>query len=123
MKGARRNLSLAEVAVLMNIEHPDPAYRRQFVWRLLRRLEKRDGTAYMRRLGPGKGKLVVSPRALEQLAPYSPAAVTKLAEDVAQTKQEVLVIRRQVNAHGAKIRELEKARAGLEGYMRHMASE
>lgn len=110
-------LSLAQVAQLMQIEHPSRHYRVQYVRRLLRRLELRDGTAYLRRFGDGKrGRLWVSPSALEQLEPHSPAAMGKLREDVDENREETRAIQRKVNAHGSRIVKLEKFKAITEEY-------
>lgn len=116
-------LTLAQVAALMQIEHPDPAYRRQRAWRLIRGLEKRDGTAYLMRFGEGKGKLWVSPTALEQLAPYSPTAVVRLREDVDELKEDQAIVKRQLNGHGARIRELEKGQRAQAAWNKIMAGE
>ncbi len=65
-----RWLSMTEVADSMNLESPaTPERRREYVRRLIRRLEERDGTVYLRRFGRGRGKLYVAVSALEQLMP------------------------------------------------------
>lgn len=111
-------LSLAAVAELMRIEHPDPAYRRQVAWRAVRGLERRDGTAYMRRFGEGKGKLWVSPTTIEQLDPWNPATLGKMREDIDENREETRAIRRQVNGHGSRILTLEKFKRATEAYMK-----
>jgi hypothetical protein len=123
MKGPapKRWLKLARVADLMAIEHQNRHYRVQYVRRLLRRLEARDGTAYLRRFGSGRSNLYVSPVALEQLEPYSPTALGKLREDVEELREEQGAIKLQVNGQGSRIRDLEKARRGFEAYMRIQA--
>lgn len=126
-KAPRRWLKLAKVADLMAIEHPSRHYRVQFVRRLLKRLEKRDGTAYLRRFGepPGPGRRgsdwYVSPAILEQIVESAQTAPTKLRADLDETREDVQDLRRKVNGHGARIRDLEKARKGFETYMQIMA--
>jgi hypothetical protein len=63
----------------------------------------------------------VSPRALEQLAPHSPAAVAKLADDVQDTKADVQGIRRLVNAHGSRISKLEEFKRKTAEYLKSVA--
>lgn len=119
----RRWLKLAAVADLMRVEHTDPHYRVQYVRRLLRRLEERDGTAYLRRFGAGRGNLYVSPAALEQLDPYSPGAVGKIKDEVTSVKADQGELRRQVNAHGARILSLEKFRRATQAFVKELAAD
>jgi hypothetical protein len=123
----RRWLKLRAVADLMQIEHPDRHYRVKFVRRLLQRLEKRDGTAYMRRFGsdPGPGRRgsdwYVSPAALEDLRAYVPTMAQKLREDIDTTTESVTDLRRQVNGHGARIRRLEEFKRKTAEYLASVA--
>lgn len=122
-RAPRKWLKLRAVADLMNVEHPDPHYRVKFVRRLLRRLEQRDGTAYLKRFGlePGSGRRggdwYVLPQALEQLRPYSPTAHAKLREDLDEVAGNVTELRRQVNAHGGRIRKLEEFSKDTAAYL------
>jgi hypothetical protein len=85
-----RYLSMAEVATLLPPPKPkedgqphDPAYLRQRVWRLIRRLERRDRTTYLRTFGEGENaKLWVAVSALEQLMPWDPGTLTALRGDL-----------------------------------------
>lgn len=113
----RRWLKLRAVADLMNVEHPDPHYRVKYVRRLLRRLEERDGTAYLRQFGPARSNLYVAPEALEQLRPYAPTGYAKLREDIDDVATNVTDLRRQVNGQGARIRNLEEFRKDTAAYL------
>lgn len=110
-KGAPRRdrwLSMAEVAELMQVPKADREQRRLHVRRLLRRLEKRDGTSYLRRFGPGRGKLYVAVSALEQLMPWDPGTLGRMRGDVDATAVRVTRLERRVTGHD---RELEKLRS------------
>jgi hypothetical protein len=122
VRAPRRWLKLRAVADLMSVEHPDPHYRVKYVRRLLRRLERRDGTVYLKQLGAGRGaKLYVSPEGLEQLRPYSPTLFTKLRDDVDDVDGKVTELRRQVNGHGARIRKLEEFKKKTAEYLAAVA--
>lgn len=109
-RAPKRWLKLAAVAKLMGIEHPSAHYRAKYVRRLLMRLEQRDGTAYLRRFGGPGSAWHVSPGALEQLEPHSPNALGRMRQDINTLASEMGAIRRQIGAHGGRIRELEKNR-------------
>jgi hypothetical protein len=120
-KTPKRWLTLRAVADLMKIEHPSHHYRVKFVRRLLRRLEKRDGTAYLRRFGAPPAALYVSPSALEQLEPYSPTALGKLRSDVDELAEEQRAIKLRVNGHGGRIRRLEEFKKKTAAYLAEIA--
>lgn len=76
-----RRFTMLEVAALMGLTNKAPKERRRHVKRVIRRLERRDGVAYLHADSPG-GKLYVSLSALEQLIPWSPATLTKMRGDL-----------------------------------------
>ncbi len=94
-----RWLSMAEVAHVMGLKSPNPRVRRLRVSRLLRRLERRDGTTYTRRFGPGNGKLYVSVSALEQLMPWDPGTLTAIRGDVGELGTRTKRLERRVAGH------------------------
>ena len=118
----RRLVKIRELADRMGFKHPNAHYRAQYVRRLIQRLERRDGCRYMRQVGTGRGAhWYVSPAALEAIEPYSATALGKLRQDVDDTREDVREIRRNLNAHGGRIRELEKFRKAADAYIRILA--
>lgn len=111
MRRPRRDrwLSMAEVADLLKLKHRDRRRRREAVQRLLARLEERDGTRYLRRFGPGRGKLWVSIAALEQLMPWDPGTLTAIRGDVDAHGTRITRLERRVDRHQIDIVKLREA--------------
>jgi hypothetical protein len=122
----RRWLRLAQVADLMRIEHPSQHYRVQYVRRLVQRREQRAGTAYLIRLGrdTGRGRRgtwYVSQTALRLLIDQTTTTAGKLRQDVDELRDDHRDLRRQVNGHGARLRDLEKFRRATDAYVKALA--
>lgn len=105
-----RWLTLDEVIALLVDRYPKllalhNKSRRQRVRRILKRVEQRDGERYTKLHGR---ELVVSRNALESLLPYDARVWSRLEESVAKLAQNQRSLKRQVNGHGSKIRQLEK---------------
>jgi hypothetical protein len=85
------------------------------VRRLIRRLESRDGASYLRRFGPGKGKLFVAVSALEQLMPWDPGTLTAIRGDVDGLGIRMKRAEKKIDAHAGRIsghdRDIAKLRA------------
>ncbi len=105
-----RYLSLIEVAELMKLPHETPEERRQYVRRLVRRLEQRDGTVYLRRFGVGQGKLFIAVSAVEQLMPWDPGTLTSLRGELHSLNAEVRAVKKRVSDNARRISNLEKFR-------------
>lgn len=90
---------MSELAALMKLPHKNAHERRRYVRRTLRRLEQRDGATYMRRLGPGRGKLYVSVGLLEKLMPWDSGTLTGMRADLDGLGVKVKRLKRRVDRH------------------------
>lgn len=107
-----RWLSLAELATLLERLHPrltalNHRERRRWVRRVVQRAERRDAERYTKRVGR---ELFVSRNALETLMPWSPDTLSGLERNVAELAQNHRGLKRQVNGHGSRLRNLEEWR-------------
>lgn len=116
-----RYLSVAEIAELMQLKHQRKDERRQYVRRLFRKLEKRDGRKYLHRFGPGRGKYHVSLEAIDQIAPWDPGTLSEIRGGITQLNSAVKTLRRQLNGHGSRIGNLERWRKLTERYLAESA--
>ena len=114
MTAPRRDrwISMGELADLIEIRNEKlvSMTRRERVRharRLVRRAERRDTERYTKRIGRG---LYVSVRAVETLMAWDPEALSEIERQQGELAQEHRDIKRQVNGHGARIRNLEKWR-------------
>lgn len=98
---ADRLLSMAEVADLMKLPPGSPHARAEKVRRMVRRMEKRDGIGYLRRVGR---KWFVSIATIEQLAPWDPGTLGQLRSDVDDLRHDLHVQTRRINDHASFIR-------------------
>lgn len=114
-----RWLRLHEVIALLAERYPDllairPASQRKKVRRIIRRAELRDGERYSRWYGR---ELVVSRNALESLLPYDGRVVANMERGLSELAQNHRTLKRQVNAHGARIGVLERKQALTSKYL------
>lgn len=114
---------LVELAALVEGQHPKlgamkRATKRKYMWRLIRRIELRDGERYTKLAGRD---LLVSRRALESLLPKDQQVLTGLETSFGHLAQEHRALRRQVNDHGARIRVLERKERITRKYLDDMA--
>lgn len=97
---ADRWLKLADVAELMQLKQARKKDRRMFVWRMIRRLEARDGTQYMRRFGNGStSPLWISLTAIEKLMPWEPGTVSAIRSDVNELGTRMKRAERKIVGH------------------------
>lgn len=103
----RRNdrwLKLIDVAELLKLPHKSRKERRQYAWRLLRQVEKRDGAKYLKRFGAGKtSPLWVSVSALERLMPRDAATMAALRSDVDEIGGRVRRAERRIDGHDSEL--------------------
>lgn len=116
--------TLAELATVLEEKHAklvgmSRPSRRKHVWRLVRMLERRDGERYSKRVGRA---LYVSRRLLESLLPLDERVVTAIENSVAEVAQNQRAMRRQLNAHGARISNLEKRQKLADHYLNGIAT-
>jgi hypothetical protein len=113
MQRPRRDrwLSMAEVAGLMKLGHKTHRERRQYVRRVIRGLERRDGTSYLRRFGPGNGKLYIAVSALEQLMPWDPGTLTAIRGDVDGLGVRMKRAEKRIDGHDRDIAKLRAVQA------------
>lgn len=107
-----RWLSLLEVAALLDSLEPrlsklSKRERRRWVRRIAQRAERRDSERYTKRVGR---ELYVSRNAVETLMPWSPEQLSELERNQARLVQNHKALQRQVNGHGARIKNLEEWR-------------
>lgn len=119
-----RLISTAEVAdklaqVRTELAGKSGHTRRQYVLRLIRRLEQRDGERYTKRVG---SRVYVSQFALETLLGSDTASYSRLGSGLADLRQKHDQLQRQVNGHGSRIRLLEKKQALTDRYIADMAA-
>jgi hypothetical protein len=76
--------------------------RRERALRFVRKLERRYGELYSKRDGR---EVVISQSALEILLPDDIATVGRLEQNLVILKRQHLTLQKQVNGHGAKLRE------------------
>jgi hypothetical protein len=105
----------------MHLKQTDPDNRRRYVWRLVRKLEKRDGTTYLKRQGQGQGKLFIAVSALEQLMPWDPGTLSALRGDVNTLATDLRHLKKRVNDQGRRITNLEKFRSLTRDYLKETA--
>ena len=109
MKRRDRWLSMSEVAKLVEPElvTTNRAEARRRVWRLIRRLEARDGTRYLRRFGSARNSpLHVSVAALEQLMPWDPGTLTAMREQMNGLGMRVKRVERRVGHNETNIKKI-----------------
>lgn len=105
-----RWLSLAEVATSLEERRPklklqSQKRRREYVLRVVRRLEKREGERCTRRVGR---EWFVSRNSIEKLKPWDLRTQTDIEHDMADLAQKQRELQRQVNGHGSRLRILEQ---------------
>lgn len=106
MRRPRRDrwINMADLAELMKLQQKDRRVRRTHVIRLLRRLENRDGTTYLRRFGGSRNSpLYVSVSALEQLHPWDPGTLSAIRGDLDSVGTRVKRLERRVKVHNREI--------------------
>jgi hypothetical protein len=103
-----RTLSLLQVATVLEIKQERRSERRRAALREVRRMEKRQGERYLHRRGR---EYVVSVRALENLQRDGEVTLTGIEHSVAELAQIQRVMRRQIQSHGSRIKNLEEWRA------------
>jgi len=102
---------LIELADILKPNHPkleamSRPTRRKYIYRLIRSLERRNGTQYAKRVGRA---LYVSRRAVEDLLPQETLkSIDELESNQIELASEHRKLKSQVNDHGARIRKLEK---------------
>lgn len=109
---ADRWVTLEEVAKLAEKHRPklralQGKNRRQYARRLVQRVEKLHERRYTKRFGR---ELMVSVSALEHLLPWDATTITELEQSVAEIAQKQRDQQRQLNGHGARLRNLEEWR-------------
>lgn len=104
-----RWLSLLELAQKLELAQPDPRVRRIYVQRVLARLGQRDGTTYLKRFGPGRGKLYANMAVLELLDPDDPAMPGRMRADIDQLGSRVGRLERSDKRQNAQLANLHEA--------------
>lgn len=107
---ADRWLSLLEVADVLAKDKPRVAAlsqkrRREYVLRMVRRVEKREGVRLSRRIGR---EWFVSRNAVDALRKWNPDSLTELGRAVEHLHAKQRDQQRQINDHGSKIRALQE---------------
>jgi hypothetical protein len=105
-----RWLTLSEVALHLEERRPKlkrliEKRRREYVLRVVRRLEKREGERCTKRVGR---EWFISRNAIEKLKPWDLRTQSDLEHDVADLAQKHRQLHRQVNGHGARLRIIEE---------------
>jgi len=90
-----RYLFLSEVADLLKVQKKTQHYRVQYVRRLFRRLERRDGCVYLHSTD-GSRDLRVCVDDLAQLDPYNPSTLQMMRKDVDGLERENQDLRARV---------------------------
>jgi uncharacterized protein YceH (UPF0502 family) len=80
--------------------------RRQYVIRVVRRMERRDQTQYLRLDG---NRMQVHLSALDQLREWDPTSGSQLRQDMDAIEQEITQLKRRLGGQGHRIRNLEES--------------
>lgn len=118
-----RWLSLFEVARLLDPHTPNLAKlsrkrRREYVLRLVRRCERRDGNAISKRVGR---ECFVSRNAVDALQQWEPEALSELERAVEHLHAKMKQHDRQINAHGSRLRIVEEKQRLASEFLTGMA--
>lgn len=116
-----RSLSLTEVADLLQLKHSSQARRREHVMRLFRRLERTQGKPFLHSHSP-RGKLFVRLSAIEELHRWHPGGSQQLRRDLDDLSVEVRHLGKKQNAHGARLRQLERFKIATAQYLAEIGS-
>lgn len=100
---ADRWISMAELAQLFDLKNQNPRHRRQYVRRLIRGLEKRDGRAYLQRFSDTKGKLWIAVSTVERLLPWDAGTLSALRRDVDSLGGRIVRAEGKIEKHGRKL--------------------
>lgn len=107
-KRADRWLKLSEVADLMGLKHPRQKHRVEYVRRLVRQLEQRDGTEYAKRFSDKpNAPMWIAMSVIEKLMPWDPSTVSAIRADVEEIGSRIKRAERRIDTHD---RELSKHR-------------
>ena len=119
-----RWLSLLEVAELLSRELPRIATlsrkrRREYVLRLVRRVEKRDDDRISKLVGRA---WYVSRNAVDALQRWEPEALSELERAVEDLHAKSKEQERRINGHGSRLRTLEEKQRLADQYLTGMAT-
>jgi hypothetical protein len=118
-----RWLSLLEVADLLARQIPrvgnlNRKRKREYVLRLVRRVERRDGSRMSKLVGR---EWFVSRNGVDALRRWEPEALSELEAAVSHLHQKSRDHDRRLNAHGSRIRELAEKQRLADDYLTGMA--
>ena len=112
-----RLLSMIEVADLLQPRRltgkPDH-YRAQYVRRMIRRVERRDGRPLLTKRGKD---CYIALSSVEHLAHWDPSTLGAMRADIRELDRRLKALRRQVNSQGAQIRDLKRFRKATVNYL------
>lgn len=109
-----RVLTLMQAADALELKQVRRAERRRAALRFVRRLERRECERYLHKRGR---EFVVDVRALESVAEGRVVSLTGIETAIVELGQNQRELRRQLNGHGARLKNLEKWRALTERYI------
>lgn len=107
-----RLLTMPELADLLEFKG---AKRCEKVRRLFRRLERRDDSSYLIRIGERAYGVRLS--SVERALPWSPGTLTAIRLDVDEVGAELDTVKKRVNAHGSRIQKLESWRTHAQRFL------
>jgi hypothetical protein len=118
-----RWLSLLEVANLLaraipRLSEMTVKRRREYILRLVRRVERRDDERISKRVGR---EVFVSRNAVDALQKWEPEALSELQRSVAHLHEKSKEHTRRINDHGSKLRELAEKQRLADQYIAGMA--
>jgi hypothetical protein len=117
---SRRVISLLQVADVLGIAHTSRKERRRRALRAVRKMERRQCARFLVREGK---EYVVSVRAFEGMLADNDVSLSGLEKSVAELGEIQRHIRRQLNGHGARLKEIERWRALTTQYLSDCAGE
>jgi hypothetical protein len=107
--GPDRLVPMGEVAKLLGLEGKRA---RRNAWRLIRRLELRDGVRYLVKPSASRnGHTFCSLSALELLLPFDPNTMKAMRGRILTCEQRLDRHSKQIKSHGVKIREIKERQA------------
>lgn len=118
--GPDRLVPMGQVATLLGLEGKRA---RRNAWRLIRRLELRDGIRYLvKPSGARNGHTYCSLSALELLLPFDPNTLKAMRGRIGDCERRLDRHSRQISSHGVKIRDIKAKQAADRALMAAMAT-